>query len=239
MESELRKKFDVLLKLQKIEIETADIEADLKRLPGELTALDQKAQEKEKGVSEAAAELNELQQTYRALELEAKSVQSHITKSEDKLRSVKTNKEYQSSLKEIEDQTASLSAIEDRMIDCLEKIDELENTVKEKKSELQRTTQAVEREKAEILQAADVMRQQIAALVEERGQIVSGIDNALLKTYKSVKENTGSLVIAIVKDAVCLGCHVNLPPQMYNELLRFDRIFYCPHCDRLIYPQNE
>lgn len=239
MESELRKKFDVLLKLQKIEMETAEIEAGLKRLPDELAALDEKNREKEKVLSDASVQLNALQQTYRALELEAKSVQSHITKSEDKLGSVKTNKEYQSSLKEIDDLAASLSAIEDRMIDCLEKIDELESTVKEKKDELQRTARALEKEKTEVLQAADVMRQQIATLVEERGQVVSDIDNALMNTYNNVKENIGNFAIAVVKDAVCLGCHVNLPPQMFNELLRFDKIFYCPHCERLIYPQSE
>ena len=130
MESELRKKFDVLLKLQKIEMETAEIEAGLKRLPDELAALDEKNREKEKVLSDASVQLNTLQQAYRTLELEAKSVQSQIAKSEDKLGSVKTNKEYQSSLKEIDDLAASLSAIEDRMIDCLEKIDELESTVK-------------------------------------------------------------------------------------------------------------
>lgn len=239
MESELRKKFDVLLKLQKIEMETAEIEAGLKRLPDELAALDEKNREKEKVLSDASVQLNALQQTYRALELEAKSVQSQIAKSEDKLGSVKTNKEYQSSLKEIDDLAASLSAIEDRMIDCLEKIDELESTVKEKKDELQRTARALEKEKTEVLQAADVMRQQIATLVEERGQVVSDIDIALMNTYNNVKENIGNFAIAVVKDAVCLGCHVNLPPQMFNELLRFDKIFYCPHCERLIYPQSE
>lgn len=239
MESELRKKFDVLLKLQKIEMETAEIEAGLKRLPDELAALDEKNREKEKVLSDASVQLNTLQQAYRTLELEAKSVQSQIAKSEDKLGSVKTNKEYQSSLKEIDDLAASLSAIEDRMIDCLEKIDELESTVKEKKDELQRTARALEKEKTEVLQAADVMRQQIATLVEERGQVVSDIDNALMNTYNNVKENIGNFAIAVVKDAVCLGCHVNLPPQMFNELLRFDKIFYCPHCERLIYPQSE
>jgi len=34
---------------------------------------------------------------------------------------------------------------------------------------------------------------------------------------------------------VCSGCNVNLPPQMYNEIQRFDRIRFCPNCQRIVY----
>ncbi|MEE9535799.1 MAG: C4-type zinc ribbon domain-containing protein, partial [Desulfobacterales bacterium] len=36
--------------------------------------------------------------------------------------------------------------------------------------------------------------------------------------------------------AVCQGCNVNIPPQLYNELQRFDTLMFCPHCQRIIYP---
>jgi uncharacterized protein len=38
-----------------------------------------------------------------------------------------------------------------------------------------------------------------------------------------------------VSDAVCNGCNVNLPPQLYNELQRSDTLRYCPNCQRIIY----
>ena len=239
MESELKKKFDVLLKLQEIELESAAVQSELERLPGEMVALDHKAAKSQEIVSQAAARLSELQQAYRLQDSDAKLVQTRISKSQDKLRSVKTNKEYQSSLKEIEDLTVSLSAIEDRMIECLEDIDATESKIKEKKHELQRIVQDIETEKNKIQQSADAMRKKIAGLVEARGRIISETDPTLLNTYETVKKNIGTHAIAIVKDAVCLGCHVNLPPQMFNELLRFDKVFYCPHCERLIYPQSD
>jgi hypothetical protein len=44
-------------------------------------------------------------------------------------------------------------------------------------------------------------------------------------------------IIAVI-DAVCQGCHMNIPPQMYNELQRGDNLTKCPMCQRLIYWKN-
>jgi len=52
--------------------------------------------------------------------------QSSVDKTTVKLRSVKTNKEYQALLKEIEDQKAKNSKIEDQMLECLDRLDEVE-----------------------------------------------------------------------------------------------------------------
>ncbi|RLB78229.1 MAG: hypothetical protein DRH24_14815, partial [Deltaproteobacteria bacterium] len=38
-----------------------------------------------------------------------------------------------------------------------------------------------------------------------------------------------------VKDALCHGCNVNLPPQLYNELFLGDSLKFCPNCQRIIY----
>ncbi|MBW2644346.1 MAG: hypothetical protein JRC89_13545 [Deltaproteobacteria bacterium] len=39
----------------------------------------------------------------------------------------------------------------------------------------------------------------------------------------------------IVKDALCYGCNVNLPPQLYNELFLGNSLKFCPNCQRIIY----
>ena len=61
------------------------------------------------------------------------------------------------------------------------------------------------------------------------------IDPKLLKKFSIVKEMVSGRAIAEVKDAVCLGCNMKIPPQTYNELQRTDRLECCPHCQRIIY----
>jgi len=57
----------------------------------------------------------------------------------------------------------------------------------------------------------------------------------IMKIYTSVKRLSGAVAIVPAIASVCQGCNMNIPPQMYNELQRFDGIKFCPHCQRIIY----
>ncbi|MGB5619098.1 MAG: C4-type zinc ribbon domain-containing protein [Desulfobacterales bacterium] len=239
MDEELKKKFDNLVKLQEVEIESASVQARLADFPRLLTDLDDRLKASEGAVTLEAGRLSEIQQAYRVQEADAKVIQARIVKSEEKLRSVKTNKEYQSSLKEIDDLKGSLSAVEDRMLAYLDEMDQVAVSVATKKDEVKLFSREIEEEKEQIRQSALSAQQQLDCLNDARAKIIAVIEPDLLKIYETVKKNSGGVAIAVVKNAVCLGCHVNLPPQMFHDLLHFDKLLVCPHCERLIYPATE
>ncbi|MFZ0613144.1 MAG: C4-type zinc ribbon domain-containing protein [Desulfobacterales bacterium] len=236
MDEKLKKNFDTLVTLQEVEIETASVQVQLAGYPRQQADLEAEVKAAEEAVTVEEGRSSEVRQAYRALESEAKVIQGRIVKSEEKLRAVKTNKEYQSSLKEIDDLKAALSAVEDRMLACLEEMDLAAAAVGAKKDEVKRLSRDVEEEKDLIRQNAAAAQQQLDRLNGQRVEIVDAVPADLLKTYETVKKNSGGVAIAAVKNAVCRGCHVNLPPQMYHDLLHFDKLFICPHCERLIYP---
>ena len=67
-----------------------------------------------------------------------------------------------------------------------------------------------------------------------RGQITGKIDAALLKRYEHCLRSRGIAVVP-VREGICQGCHMKVPPQLNNILARFDSIESCPNCQRLIY----
>ncbi|MBU0767648.1 MAG: hypothetical protein KJ687_00940, partial [Proteobacteria bacterium] len=156
-------------------------------------------------------------------------------KSQERLRSVKTNKEYQSMLKEIEDVTSKNSLIEDKMIECLERIDETEEIIAKKKNEYLQFSDRIKSEKQSIEHEAGIDKKKLDELDMDRKNVSSLIDSQLFKKYIVIKEQQGGLAVVPVKDAVCHGCNVNLPPQLYNELFRCDSLRFCPNCHRIIY----
>jgi predicted nucleic acid-binding Zn-ribbon protein len=239
MDEELKKKFDNLVKLQEVEIERASVQARLSGFPRLLVDLDARLTASEGAVTVEAGRLSDIQQAYRVQEADAKVIQTRIVKSEEKLRSVKTNKEYQSSLKEIDDLKRSLSAVEDRMIAYLDEMDQVAVTVATKKDEVKLLFREIEEEKEQIRQSALSAQKRLDRLNDARAKITAVIEPDLLKIYETVKQNSGGVAIAVVKNAVCQGCHVNLPPQMFHDLLHFDKLLVCPHCERLIYPATE
>jgi len=179
--------------------------------------------------------LDKLQKQYRLHESDIVMNQSRIKKSREKLGSVKNNKEYQSILKEIEDMQAKNSLVEDEMIAILEQMEAIEQELHTKKSEAEKIPAQVDIEKKTIQQDTIQKQQRLAQLEKDIKRISLQVEPQLLKKYKLVKEQTRGIAIAAVHNAVCQGCNLNIPPQMYNELQRYETLTMCPHCQRIIY----
>ena len=236
--SDVTAKVEALWRLQENERQTAAIRVSLEAAPHRMSLLAARLEETEARIAQAKERMADLQKVYRQHDGEAQSIQAQIDKSNEKLKTVKTNKEYQAGLQEIEDLSKLQSGIEDKMLECLEAIDEAESAVASEQESFDAFSRQVEEEKAQMEREAAQMRQNLQRLLSLREQIVGAMDAELLKKYEQTKQYTGSTVVAAVSRSVCQGCNMNIPPQMYNELQRFDRLLVCPHCERVIYPSG-
>jgi predicted nucleic acid-binding Zn-ribbon protein len=230
-----------LVKLQKIDLESTKIEAFLKDVPVRIKNLDQKLDEFTRNVENNEQIIEELNKKYRTYESDIQLNLGKIGKSQEKLRSVKTNKEYQSSLKEIDDIKAVNSKIEDEMLEILEQVEIAEKSLGESKQQYSMIVDELKQEKESLMQAAEQSRQDLAALQTERDDVSAAIDVGLLNIFKhQVLKHSDGIAIAEVKSEVCQGCNMNIPPQMYNELQRgATSLKYCPSCERIIFWQDE
>ena len=236
----MKEQIKVLVKLQDIDTETIKIKSTLNDVSKKLENLDSSLKEIEQTIREQESILNDLKKQYRDYESDVKLNLDKNKKSQEKLRSVKTNKEYQSLLKEIEDVKSKNSSIEDKMIDCLDRIDETEKIITKKNDEYLRFSDHIKSEKENIEREAVIDKKKLDELNMDRKKVSEIIDSRLFKKYLVIKEqHQGGHAVVPVKDAVCHGCNVNLPPQMYNELQRSDSIRFCPNCQRIVYWQEQ
>ena len=234
MESITKDQLETLAKLQSMETETNIINAKLRIVPEKIESFDREVQTIDQELTDESTRLDELKKAYRKYESDANDNLSKMRKSQEKLRGVKTNKEYQSTLKEIENIKTINSEIEDKMIDCLDQMDEVEKYLAVKRDEFRVLKDQIETEKDAIQQESEAGRIRISELQAEWETISKQVHPELMKTYKQVQDQRGVAIVA-VKNAVCQGCNLNIPPQMYNELQRGDGLRFCPHCQRIIY----
>jgi len=240
MPSVTQEQITSLVKLQKIEIETSSIKKQLSTVDQRIEVLDKKLLDFNQTIEEQKSLINELNEKYRTYESDLQMHLDRIKKSEAKLSSVKTNKEYQSSLKEIDDLENINSKIEDDMIEFLDRIEEAENVLKAKTTEFSELETQMKTEKEIIQKEAEEGRQRLGDLDAEWEKVSGDIEAEVLATYNQIKENQAYKIgIVAVKDAVCQGCHMNIPPQMYNELQRGDSLKRCPLCERIIYWKDQ
>lgn len=231
----MMEKLKTLVDLQRVESEFATIKSKLNNVALSLEGLDARVFDSEKGLQENQTQLEELQKQYRLLESDIQLTQSRIKKSREKLGSVKNNKEYQSILKEIEDMQLKTSLVEDEMIVILEKIETIEQAIHTKKSEAVIIKARVDNEKKAIQQDMIQNQQILSRLQTDIEKFSQQVEPELLKKYRLVKDQTRGVAIAAVHNAVCQGCNLNIPSQMYNELQRYETLTMCPHCQRIIY----
>ena len=230
-----REQIEILVQLQEIETERFQIEKRLQKEPGRLKVLDEELASRGGRVEAEETELAELKKSYRTGEADLQINVERIKKLKERLRSVKTNREYQATLKEIDELNAKNSAIEDRMIESLEQLESSDKEMAAKKAELEQFAAETAEEKAAIEKEIDDARTRLEALEEKRKQTSAGLDQGLMRTYQRIRSRGVAVAIAPVVSAVCQGCNMNIPPQMFNELQRFDSLKLCPFCERIIY----
>jgi uncharacterized protein len=229
-----------LVKLQQIELEMSEIRAKLSEVNQRFEELDNQQLNLGQVVEQQEAAIKEMNRQYRAYESNAQANLDRIKKSEAKLISVKTNKEYQSSLKEIDDLKEKNSKLEDEIIEFLERIEEADKLLKTKITSFSAVKTQIKTEKENIQKEAQERSLRLDKLTAACKTVSEGIDTELLVTYNRIKNNqTNRIGIVAVTNAVCEGCHMNIPPQLYNELQRGDKLQRCPICHRIIYWKDE
>ena len=235
-----KKQIDTLVKVQQIEIEIEKLKAYLNKVPARISSLEQELEKFIRRVENDEAAIEEFNKQYRAFEADVQLNLAKIQKSQEKLHFVKTNKEYQSSLKEIDDTKTVNSKLEDEMLEILDKIETAEMAIKDRKQHYTQIVDESNREKESIERNAEQREEILVELESKRAAIAAELDAGLLEIFSQVKKKQGDLVaIVAVQDAVCQGCNMNIPPQFYNELQRCDSMKYCPSCFRIIYWQDQ
>ncbi len=235
MQNVTREQIDILVELQSIDIKSGKIRAELNTMPAKLDDLESQLKEYELSTQEMESAYSELKKAYRANESDMQLNQAQIRKSNEKLVSVKTNKEYHAILKEIEDLNKKNSGLEDEMIKSLDLMEEEEKHISEQKAKFQQTEEQVQKEKKALDLKFKKEGNVLTGLDKEWKSISEKVDPGLMKRFNSIREQIKGEAIAAVIKEICQGCHMNIPPQLYNELQRCDSLKFCPHCYRIIY----
>lgn len=71
-------------------------------------------------------------------------------------------------------------------------------------------------------------------LADNRARIVSKLPSILYRRYESVRTRR-PVAIARVQDGTCQGCHMSVPPMMFQKLRRQEAFEACPSCHRILY----
>ena len=84
------------------------------------------------------------------------------------------------------------------------------------------------------------LKEDLVIKEDEKNRIAARLkDENLLRKYNRLKESRGSGV-AIIEEELCTECHSTIPPQLFAEVKKSNKIITCHSCGRiLIYKWTE
>jgi hypothetical protein len=217
----------------------AGLSAKKNSLPEKLQQIDEEFQRFKENISQSAMRYEKLKTEREENELKVKKISEAMARSKEKLLDVKTNKEYQAMLKEIETAETSLGELESQIIILMEEMDELSAQVKQDQETLKQAEKNYLDDEKIIEEKLSSVDAESDEWNRKRLALQKNIPEDLLALYEKIrKRNQGVGVIPVWK-AVCSGCHMNIPPQLYNELQRSSDLLSCPSCHRIMYFQAQ
>ncbi len=229
------KQIEQLVEVQKVDDAIHAVKQDLILAPQELESLEQRFQVSTGQRERVMEKISHIQEQQKRISLEIDDDSVRIKKSKNKLMQVANQREYHAMMREMDSmEKQNRSREEEKMILAEElrlqeeALAEIDITYLALKAELEVKHEGLQ----ERIHKAE---EKLTQLQKERASTGSEVPQPVFQRYEFIRRRLEHPVIVGVKEGICNGCHISIPPQSFIELQRGQQILSCPNCQRLIY----
>tara|TARA_B100000315_G_C14429667_1_gene519531 strand:+ start:73 stop:798 length:726 start_codon:yes stop_codon:yes gene_type:complete len=205
------------------------------KFPIELKTLESEFEQKKLNLSDAEEKLKEMQLKKKDTELELATKEENARKAQGHLYQLKTNKEYQAKLNEINSLKADISVAEEEVLKILDGVDAAKKEVATQKEKLSQDEKAFKDAQGAISNHVKDLDAQIKNLQEKRQQFTDGVDKEIISKYEQLLQTRQGLAVVPVQNSNCRSCHLRVTHQKVNEIKMFDKLVFCENCVRILY----
>ena len=162
-------------------------------------------------------------------------LQDRTTKGE-----IKTNREYQAHLLEVEMAKKKRGEIEEQFLVLMDAGDEKKKELAQAETAAKEAEQRFAAQKAELEGSVGALDEELAGLCQKREALMAAVESSLLRTYEKLKTTKkGQALAGINKEGSCMACRLQVQPQVVAEVKRATSILTCSYCHRILYWAGE
>jgi len=226
---------EVLAELQRIDREVKRRETNRRELITE-------RQKWETDVAQKGAEVTALREQWqekdalrRSKEQIAQEATRQATDKRMRMSQVKNVRELQAIQREITQIKESNAILEEEILAVMGELEGQESMLQEKEEELKTLEQEWNERKDGLDGELAEVDASIAATTKVREATVARLNGDLVGRYELIFSRRNGTAVVLVSSGICEACHMNIPPQLWNEVLRSERVNLCPNCQRILY----
>ncbi|TLY38218.1 MAG: hypothetical protein E6K62_00685 [Nitrospirae bacterium] len=253
----MKEHLDRLIALQEADLRLEEIAERKRRIPELVEAARQPLLTAQATRDSLKQEVDKLSKDRKSCEQDLAEQEQAISKLQDRTTKgeIKTNREYQAHLVEIELAKKKKGEIEEQLLILMDQVDTkkkdlieeqlliLMDQVDTKKKDLAQAEAAAKEadkrltaEKASLEGSVGALEEELAALRQKRETMVVAIEPSLLRTYEKLRRSKkGHALAGVSKDGSCMACRLHVQPQVVAEVKRAATIHTCEHCQRILY----
>jgi predicted nucleic acid-binding Zn-ribbon protein len=231
----LLEEVELLLQLQSVDMELADLEDEREHLPGEIESLAKEKQRSHDELVERESALEEARKARARRERDLEDATAKINDLRSKQIVIKTNAEYAALTHEIDFMKKEISDIEESILTLLEEIESATADVEQVRERATQADAQADEKIRELRVKVAELDDQIAVKKDERLRISKRVDKPLLTRYDRILASKGDCAVVNVSDGACSGCYKSLPPQTVLEVKRARDLIECDGCGRILY----
>lgn len=233
--NELQAQIEILATLQTLDREIKEQTGRKQSLLGELKAQEGAIQTKKSEIDLLAAGLSEKERLRlekdRVLQEESKKAMEKRMR----MNRIKNVKELQALQREIELTKQSNGELEEELIRIMQELDVLKAEIDAKQAELSAMRAQWESRQTELAEQIHGVDASISEALARRQSIAARVAGDLISRYELIFSRRGGTAVVEVAGGICQGCFMNIPPQLWNEIIRNEKLHLCPSCQRILF----
>ncbi len=231
----MEQQLSLLIQLQEMDQTIRSLQEKKNRFPEILASFEQRRTENRDELNRTREALQTAQKNKRDRDKDLEVGVQKVEKLKARTTEIKTNKEYQALLKEIETAETENKTVEDDILALMEKIDAAASSIKTAEARAGEEESAIAAEQQAQEAALSAVEGQLKAAVEQREKAASGIDPAFLSRYQKLFRTKSGMALAEARGEACSGCYMSIPPQVFVNVKKNETIITCPNCERILY----
>ncbi len=233
----IEEQYDILLELQKIDIDIDEEEKKKSNLPLMIEGITKKILVLKDSLKNKNENYKNLQVKLKRIELDLTEKSNRIEKHQEDLYGGKISdiKELKQIQKVIANYKEEKDSIEEDVLDLMEEMEDLDKSIGHLDADLKVNEEEFKKRKEEMDLSRLVIEKNMNSLNIKREETLNKItDNRLLKEYEHLRKEKGGKAIMKVNDSICPGCYLDLPSDAIYQLKKNRKIIICPNCSRIL-----
>ncbi|MFO0757025.1 MAG: C4-type zinc ribbon domain-containing protein [Byssovorax sp.] len=223
-----------LEELSSIDVEIKRIDEQLEQKKSNLTGMRSEVKGLEDRLRVDRETLASMEKTKAELHTELRQMTQQIERSREKLNRSRSERESNAAQRELEELRKLHRDREDDVEKLAQTSEAARLAIEETEGKRAALSGDLEGSSEGITTSIAELEANRIRAAEARKAVVAKLPPALYRKYETIR---GRRPVAIAKthDGTCLGCHVAVPPMMFQKMRRQNEFETCPHCKRLLY----